>query len=169
MEQYDDIPKIMRRHKIEPCAFILSIDKEGKPNGMIAGWNTKVSYDPPMIAVAVSKRKNTQRLIHESKEFVVASPSPELREAVEYFGSVSGTDVDKFKETGVKILPATKIKTPLLADARVNFECKLHSFTEPGDHYIFIGEIVAAHYDEKKKQLFYAGRDEQGNRVFRTD
>ena len=169
MKQYEDISQIMRKHKVEPCVFVLSVDRDGNPNGMIAGWNMKVSYNPPMIAVALSKMDNTQRLIRESKEFVVSSPSPELLEALEYFGSTTGAKVKKFKETGVRTLPATKIKTPILADAKTNFECKLHSFTEPGDHYIFVGEIVAAHHDPEKKQLFYAGRDEKGDRVFKSD
>lgn len=166
MEQQSDIERTMRRALVEPVVFVLSVDKDGKPNGMVAGWNMKVSYEPPMIAVALHDIKNTHKLILESKEFVVVVPSAEQRELVEYFGSVSGADVDKIAESGVKTLPGTVGKTPLLADARINFECTLHSYTKPADHYVFFGEIKAAHLNESKEQLFYTGRNTEGNRTF---
>jgi flavin reductase (DIM6/NTAB) family NADH-FMN oxidoreductase RutF len=168
MQTNKDIEEIMRRNLIEPTVFVLSIDKNGKPNGMTAGWNMKCSYDPPTLAVALWDTKNTHKLIMESKEFVVAIPSPELRGALEYFGSVSGKDVAKFEESGVATLPGTVGKTPLLKEARINFECKLHSYTKPADHYVFFDRIVAAHYNESKKQLFYTGRNKSGKRTFQS-
>ena len=162
----DGLVYTMRRNLIEPTVFVISVDKDGRPNGMAAGWNMKCSYDPPTLAVAILKTNNTCRLIKESKEFVIAVPTPELRKDLEYFGNVHGFDVDKFKETGIKTLPGTAGRTPLLADARINFECKLHSSAQPADHVIFFGTIQAAHYDKSKDQLFYKGRNNAGERVF---
>jgi len=162
-----NIQHAMRRSIIEPVVFVISVDNNGKPNGMTASWNMKVSYEPPMLAIALQDSKNTHKLILQSKEFTVSIPSPELKEQIEYFGSVSGKDIDKFAISGIKNQPATKIRPPLLSDARINFECKLHSYLKPADHYIFFGEIVAAHLDETKEQLFYTGRVENnGARTF---
>ena len=162
-EHNKDIQHIMRRSIIEPLAFITSVDKNGKPNVMTASWNMKVSYKPPMLAIAIQDSKNTHKLILESKEFTVSIPSPELREQIEYFGSVSGVNEDKFAISGIKTQRATNIKPPILSDARINFECKLHSYVKPADHYVFFGEIVAAHLNETKEQLFYTGRSEKDN------
>ena len=164
--EHKEIERIMRRALVEPTVFVLSVDANGKPNGMAAGWNMKVSYSPPMLAVALHDIKNTHKLILKSKEFVVVGPSKEKRELLEYFGSVSGKDVDKIKESGVEMLPGTVGKTPLLKNARVNFECKLHSWVKPADHYVFFGEIKAAHLDEEKEQLFYTGRNADRRRTF---
>ncbi len=166
MKPQQDIEYTMRRSLVEPTVFVLSVDQNGKPNGMAAGWNMKVSYSPPMIAVALHDIKYTHELILASEEFVVVVPSAELREQLEYFGSVSGKDEDKFAKSGIATLPGTIGKTPLLADARINFECKLHSYTKPADHYVFFGEIKAAHLNESKPQLFYTGRDKTGERTF---
>lgn len=165
-QNQDEIQHIMRRSIIEPVVFVIFVDKNGKLSGMTASWNMKVSYEPPMIAIAIYDVQNTSKLILESKEFTVSVPSPELRETLEYFGSVSGADVDKFAVSGVKTQPATRIKSPLLSDARINFECKLHSYVKPADHYVFFGEIVAAHLNEAKEQLFYTGRVKDGSRSF---
>ncbi len=161
-----DIVYVMRRNLIEPTVFVLSIDKNGKPSGMAAGWNMKVSYDPPMLAVALHDINYTHKLVLKSKEFVVAVPSKELRDELEYFGAVSGRTVDKFLESGVKTRPGTVGKTPLLVDARINFECSLESFAKPADHYVFFGRIQAAHLTESKDQLFYTGRNKAGDRTF---
>jgi flavin reductase (DIM6/NTAB) family NADH-FMN oxidoreductase RutF len=166
MKPQTDIVYAMRRSLIEPTVFVLSVDSSGKPNGMAAGWNMKCSYDPPTLAVAIFEKNNTHKLILESKEFVVAVPSPELREQLEYFGSVSGSKVDKILKSDIATLPGTVGKTPLLADARVNFECRLHSYSKPADHTVFFGTILAAHLNEDKEQLFYTGRDKKGGRTF---
>lgn len=169
LKQFSDIERVMRRHSVEPAVFVLSVDENGKPSGMAAGWNMKCSYKPPMIAVALSKNNYTQTLVRTSKEFVVAVPSPELQEQLEYFGSVSGRDVNKIEKTGIKTIPSSKLKSPLLADARINFECKLYKVIETGDHYLCVGEILAAHYNVDKDQLYFTGRDPAGNRVFKEN
>lgn len=158
----------MRRHSIEPTVFVISQSKTGKTNGMAAGWNVKCSYDPPLMAVALKNNKYTQELIHDTKEFVIAIPSPELKETLEYFGSVSGRDEDKLSVSQLKTQGSTKVKPPLVSEARANFECSVHKIITTGDHFFVIGEVLAAHYNPDKDQLYFAGRDSQGNRVFKS-
>ena len=110
--------------KPESCVFVLSIDENNKPSGMIAGWNMKCSSNPPLFAVALSKKGNTQKLIKQSKEFVVAVPNKSLEQPLLFFGSHHGNEVDKFKETNIETMKASKTKTPLLKDATINMECE---------------------------------------------
>jgi flavin reductase (DIM6/NTAB) family NADH-FMN oxidoreductase RutF len=168
LERHPDIPTAMRRHSIEPTVFVVSKSSEGQVNVMAAGWNVKCSYDPPMMAVALSKNGHTHTVIPQTKEFVLAVPSPELREQLEYVGSVTGSEVDKFSNTELRTQTADEIDVPLLSDARVNFECQLDSVVPTGDHFLFIGRIVAAHYNPDKEQLYFAGRTLTGERVFKS-
>lgn len=153
------------RFKPEPCVFVISSDKTGKPNGMVAGWNMKCSWDPPLFAVALQKKGNTQRLIKESKEFVVAVPNKGLEAQVKFFGSVHGNVVDKFRESGIATAQATRVKSPLLKDATVNLECALEKTVDAGDHYIFVGLVLAAHINRGGKVLLNM-RKVSGERVF---
>lgn len=58
-------------------------------------------------------------------------------------------------KTSFKIRPAKFIKPPLIEDAVANFECKVVSQLDTGDHTIFVGEVVAAYVgDEKKRRLY---------------
>jgi flavin reductase (DIM6/NTAB) family NADH-FMN oxidoreductase RutF len=160
-----NIKDAFSKFKPETCVFVISVDKQGNPNGMVAGWNMKCSLQPPLFAVALSKKGNTQRLIHESKEFVVAVPNKSLEEQVCFFGSVPGNDVDKFAESKIATTPAKHVKSPLLQDATINFECALENMVEVGDHYLFIGRILAAHITKGKKVLLNMGKSD-GERVF---
>ncbi|MEM4854193.1 MAG: flavin reductase, partial [Sulfolobales archaeon] len=46
-------------------------DTPGKRGGMTAAWVTRVSWDPPLIAVAMTKGRHTYSLIKEFGAFAV--------------------------------------------------------------------------------------------------
>lgn len=153
------------KFKPESCVFVITVDNKGKPYGMVAGWNMKCANDPPMIAVALSKKGYTQSLIKHSKEFVIAVPNKELEETVTFFGSNHGNEVDKFARTKVQTQKAEFVRSPLLSLATVNFECRLHKDLDLGSHTIFIGEVLASYIDADKKVLLNMKKVD-GRRVF---
>ena len=154
------------RLRPEHCVFVISVSCNSMPNGMIAGWFMKCSMNPPMIAVSISKESNTGRLIQESREFSIAVPSKLLEEALPVFGSDKGNKTDKFLKTGIKTEESKHIKSPLLSDAAMNFECALESIAESGDHNIFIGRVLASYAGCGKKILLNVGK-KSGRGVFR--
>jgi flavin reductase (DIM6/NTAB) family NADH-FMN oxidoreductase RutF len=151
------IQEAFDKFKPESCVFVISVDKKGKPNGMIAGWKTRCSWEPPLFAVSLSKEGNTHRLIRQSREFVVAVPNKGLEKEVRFFGSRNGAKIDKFLATGIETEKAKFIKSPLVRRATINFECKLQKEVNCGDHVMFIGRIVAVYVNKNKKILFNLG------------
>ncbi len=139
--------------KPESCVFVISIEQDGRPSGMIAGWQMKCSIEPPLFAVSLSKKGYTHKLIQQSKEFVIAVPNKLLVKELEYFGSTHGNKADKFKEAKLETTKARFVKSPLIAQATINFECELFKEVDSGDHIIFIGKILASHVNEGKKIL----------------
>ncbi len=160
------LEKAGKSPKPERCVFVISIDENGKPNGMVAGWHTWVSEEPTLIAVSLGKEKNTLKLIKKSKEFVIAVPNKEMEKEVEFFGSTNGEKIDKFKETGIETTRAKIVKSPLLTNATFNYECKLEKEIEVGDCILLIGRVVAAYENKGKKVLLNMGKTKQGKRVF---
>lgn len=138
----------MKRKYPEWVVLITTVDESGKADVMPAGWAMIASHQPPLFAISVGHGRYTHELIRNQKEFVIAFPGPGLEEAIEYTGSCSGRDIDKFKEFGLKSLKAQEVKPPLLTDCIVNLECKLEGELEAGDHTIFLGRVVAAHVDD---------------------
>ncbi|MBW3004721.1 flavin reductase family protein [Candidatus Woesearchaeota archaeon] len=146
------------KFKPECIAFVLSVDKKGNPSGLIAARLMKVSRTPPLIAVSLGKKSKTHELIKESKEFVIALANKDLLQYIAVFGRKSGHDVDKFKETGIKTASANHIKTPLLIEATINFECRLVNEVDAGNSTLFLGKILATYINESKKILFNFGK-----------
>jgi flavin reductase (DIM6/NTAB) family NADH-FMN oxidoreductase RutF len=167
MLEQTDIQKTLSAFKPENVVFIITVDKNNKPSGMVAAWKTRISYDPPLYAVSMGKSSYTKELIKESKEFVIAVPNKDLREAIEIFGYQHGNEVDKFKETGLETIPSKFLKTPLIKEATICYECKLISITKTGSCDLVIGEVVAAHHNKNKKTLLVTGKDKEGNRIFK--
>ncbi len=153
------------KYKPEGTVFVISIDKDSKPNGMVARWIMQCSCSPAMFAVALSKRGNTHKLIRESKEFVIAVPNKEMEKDLLYFGTTAGNEVNKFEETGICVVKADHLRVPLLADATVNLECKLVNEMDASDHIIFLGEVLECHVNKDKKVLLNMGT-EDGKRFF---
>lgn len=152
------IKEAFDKFKPERCIFVISVDKEGKPSGMIAAWQTRCSIEPPLFAVSLQKKGHTHKLIRESKEFVIAVPSKELLKELEFFSSTHGNEVDKFKETKLETAKAKFVKSPLLKNATINVECKLEKEVDSGDHIFFIGEMLACHMNKDKKVLVDMGK-----------
>lgn len=131
-----------------PVVMATCIDKEGKPNIITLAWVGVVCSKPPMLGIGIRPSRYSHKLISQSEEFVVNIPSVELAKETDYCGMVSGQDTDKFKETGLQAIPASKIQTPLIEECPMNIECKLSQIVSLGAHDLFIGEVVAVHVDE---------------------
>jgi len=142
-------PNQALQHKYpEWIDLVVARGTDGQVNAMPVGWSMIASGSPLLYAVAIHRRQYTAQLIRETREFVVAAPSAEMAEATLYCGTHSGRDGDKIEPSGLTLVPAAKVKTPLLEGAVYNLECKLHGEFETGDHLLFVGEVVAAHLDE---------------------
>ena len=154
----------IRRKYPEPVVLVVSCDREGKPDVMPAGWSMVTSGTPPMLAVSVGHGRYTHKLIEETDEFVLVFPSEGMGSLIDYTGSCSGRDVDKFADYGIETLRSKHVRPPLIRDAVACFECEVRGKLMTGDHTIFAGEVVASYISEKYKDRLY----NFGNGRFRT-
>lgn len=161
-----DIKTAFSKFKPESCVFVVSCDKSNKPSGMVCGWNSKVSLNPPLFMVCLSKKGYTHKLIEESGEFIIAVPNKALQKEIEFFGSTHGNEVDKLKESKIKIAKSKFVKPPLIKDATINFECKLFKKVNLGDHIMFIGKIITSYINSDKKVLLNMKKVD-GKRIFK--
>lgn len=140
--------------------LLITQGKESPPNVMAIGWGTMgIIWRRPIFMVMVRPSRYTYRLIEESGEFTVNIVPSSLKEVVQYCGKVSGRDHDKFKEKQITPVPSSKVKTPILKEGILHFECQvvqksdllpsetksaiLSDFYPKGDfHRIYFGEIL---------------------------
>jgi len=132
-----------------PAALVTSINTDGRANVATAGEVFMMSLHPVIVAVGFRPATYTNKLIHATKEFVVNLQKQEILRAVDYCGSVSGREVDKFAATGLTPLPSNYVKPPLIKECPVNVECKVRDIIRLGSHDIFAGNVLAIHVDEE--------------------
>ncbi len=113
-----------------------------KPNPMTADWVVPLSFNPPLLGVAVGKRRYTKKLIEEQKDFVVSVPTIELLRDVWIAGTVSGARENKAEKMNVTFTPSEKVTAPSIKECQANLECRVVNEVETGDHVFFVGEIV---------------------------
>jgi len=135
--------------------MVVTLDEEGVPDAMPAGWCMFTSHDPTMMAVSIGFQRYTHELLENSKEFVLAFPGKSQKEDVLYCGTKSGREVNKFEETGLETAPPSQVEVPLIEDSVACFECKKRGSLDTGDHTIFSGELVAAHVSEENNEKIY--------------
>ena len=126
-----------------PLRTYLIVSGVEKPNVMTADWVVPLSFEPPMLGVAVGHTRYTHRLIKECGEFVVAVPTIELLKDVWIAGTVSGAKENKIEKLSLTLVDSKKVKVPSVKECQANIECRVVKEAETGDHTFFVGEIVA--------------------------
>lgn len=128
---------------------LVTVKYEEKDNITPIAWNTPVSKEPPLIAVAIGPERFIYELIQKSKEFAVNLPTLEILEEVYFCGKNSGRDVNKFEKTGLTREKAKFISAPLIKECIANLECKVDGIYPTGDHHLIIGRVLRAIVEEE--------------------
>lgn len=138
------VSEAMSRKFPEWIVMVVSVDAQGVPNVMPAGWGMICSGDPRYVAVSIAYERYTYHCIHETGEFIFAWAGEGQEQLVADTGTTSGADIDKFTEFSILHEGPAEVSVPLLEGAAANLECRVVHEYESGDHAIFVGEVVAA-------------------------
>ena len=128
--------------------YLLTTRHEETINGMIASWVSQVSYDPPLIMVAIHPNRYSHGLVEQSGHFALHSLS---RQQTHLLARFKGPDpAAKFSSLawheGVTGCP--------IIDACIGcLECRVIRSLAPGNHTIFIGEVVNAEFNGDKTPM----------------
>jgi flavin reductase (DIM6/NTAB) family NADH-FMN oxidoreductase RutF len=133
-----------------PVILLTTAGKE-RANIMTQSWHMMLEFEPPLIASVVSDLNYTFGILRKTKECVIAIPTAGLIKQVVVCGNTSGRDVDKFKTAGLTPVAASKVRAPLIAECRVNLECKVIDTREVNSYGLFVLEVVKAWIDPSRK------------------
>ncbi len=137
-------------HSYPAPAVLIGCGSVAKPNIISCSWFGTVCSEPPMVSVSVRKSRFSYGLIHETHEFTANLPRRSEVETIEYCGTKSGRDVNKFKELGLTPVPCPPLKiAPMIAECFIVLGCKVKQELELGSHHMFIAEVVSV-YGEKE-------------------
>lgn len=137
--------------------LLVSTDAAGKPNAMTIGWGTiGIIWGKPIFIVLVRPSRYTHGLMEQTEDFTVNVPSADLADVVAFCGSASGRDHDKFSEKGLVAVPGKKVKSPIIEQCVIHYECKVvHKNNVLKDK--LAGEIISSAYPRGDFHTIYYG------------
>jgi flavin reductase (DIM6/NTAB) family NADH-FMN oxidoreductase RutF len=141
-----------------------------KVNTMTIAWGgINIVWNKKVFVAYVRYSRNTYDMLSETDEFTISIPlNNELNKELGYCGTKSGKDTNKIKDCKLNTIPGRKIKTPIISDCDMHYECKViyKQAEEPNNipkeiikkyypnnnfHVIFYGEIVDSYKIEREQ------------------
>lgn len=149
----------------EKLALVTGVDNVGKPHIITVGWIMRVSFSPPIFAVAINNSRYLHQCINETNEFNIAIPGAPLAEAVLGCGERNPQREDRFAKYGLKTGKGEYVKSPIITNAEANFECMVIGSIPAGDHTVFLGKVMETWVSEKPDQNLMIVGDQAGYQV----
>lgn len=128
-----------------PVILVTAVDGERR-NVMAATQVSILSYEPPLVAVAISPSHFTYELVAASGEFAMNVAAADQLELVRHVGRSKGRDVNKFDQFDIGTKPSDIIGAPLVEGCLAALECSVHQIVPTGDHRLIVGHILAHHH-----------------------
>jgi flavin reductase (DIM6/NTAB) family NADH-FMN oxidoreductase RutF len=161
--RYQDMTsKVLKR--LEGGAFLVVKGKD-RMNVMTIGWAMLgVVWRRPCLMVAVRSSRFTHGIIEEADSFTVTFPTGDMKKEINFCGTKSGRDMDKFEKCHLATSQAQKVSTPVLKVPGYHFECRI-VYKTPMDprslspdlekiypakdyHTLYFGEIMVSYLTE---------------------
>ena len=118
-------------------------------NIITIAWTGTVNSDPPMCSISVRPERYSYDIIKQTGEFVINLVDKKLTPYADWCGVRSGRKYQKFLETGLTPVKASKVSAPMIEEAPVNIECKVTQIIPLGSHDLFLAEVVAVHVNDR--------------------
>jgi flavin reductase (DIM6/NTAB) family NADH-FMN oxidoreductase RutF len=134
---------------------LLTVQARGKSDIVPVAWLTPLSLYPPLVGVAISPKRYSHDLIKRAGEFALNIANAEMARQVEICGGASGEDTDKFVKAGLHAAEPKRIGAPLLDECFAALECGLVEVFAPGDHTLYVAQVVTAWADPVAFDTFW--------------
>ncbi|ORY81284.1 hypothetical protein BCR35DRAFT_341381 [Leucosporidium creatinivorum] len=146
-----------------PIGWISTTNSDGSHNLAPYSQFNNLSFDPPMVMISANQqptseggdRKDTTRNIERAGEFSWSLATYDLREAVNISAEQVPYGKDEFELAGLTKQYGEIVKSPMVQESPVKFECKYHSTLRlPGNGPmgtvdVIIAQVVGIHIDDR--------------------
>jgi flavin reductase (DIM6/NTAB) family NADH-FMN oxidoreductase RutF len=121
--------------------------------GMTANAIASVSIDPPLMLASINRKAETHTAIVGSHAFAVNILADDQQAIADCFAQpTSAAKLQRFCDAPWR---EAETGSPVLEGAIAYFDCRLIATHPGGDHSIFVGEIVAAGFEEDAEPLIW--------------
>ncbi len=123
--------------------------------GMTANAIASISLDPPLLMASINRQSETHVAIVGSHSFAVSVLGADQQAIAECFAlPTTAAKLQRFCDASWH---EAETGSPILDGAIAYFDCRLSESHGAGTHTLFVGEIVAAGYEESGEPLLWYG------------
>ena len=127
--------------KIPYGVAVVTVGRGSAENGLTVSWMSQVSFDPPMIAVAIDKVHYSEEFLRSTKTFVVNLLGEDQKKIAGHFARESMAGDNKLASLNTR---ASDGGAAILTDALAYFDCEAVHFFPVGDHLLVVGKVEDA-------------------------
>jgi flavin reductase (DIM6/NTAB) family NADH-FMN oxidoreductase RutF len=142
-----------------PIGWVSTCGADGSVNLAPYSFFNAFCYTPPIIGFSSVGAKDSLRNVRETGAFVWNLATRDLAEQMNQSCAAVPYGTDEFELAGLTKLPSRLVAPPRVAEAKVNFECKLTDIVqmkshegEPAQAWLIFGEVVGVHIDRSLLQ-----------------
>ncbi|MCL4386316.1 MAG: flavin reductase family protein [Cyanobacteria bacterium] len=132
---------------IEPgCVILITTrNNDGVDNIATISWQTGIhSNNPTQFAIVLRPTRYSYKGIIDKNSFIINIPNDELLEEIEFCGTYSGRDINKFKKTNLTKGLSNILNLPYIKECIGHIECKVSQILDVLDHKIIISDFLEA-------------------------
>lgn len=130
-------------------AVLVTCGDENKSNMLTVAWTGTLCTNPPMCYIAVRPERYSYDIIKANMEFTINLTTADMARATDWAGVRSGSDYDKWAETGLTPEAGVAVACPSIKESPVNVECRVREIMPIGSHHLFIADVVNVLADEE--------------------
>lgn len=132
-----------------PAALVTCGASPEEWNMLTVAWTGTICTDPAMLYISVRPERHSYPLILKNMEFTLNLTTEAMARATDWAGVRSGSEYDKWKETGLTPLPGETVKSPTVAESPLSIECRVREVMKLGSHHMMMAEVLAIRADDR--------------------
>ncbi len=162
MRRLDPADLTLRPFHLLDREWALLVAGSERPNLMTVSWGGfGTLWNRPVATVYVRPTRYTYGLLEGHPEFTLNFMAHPHRPALEFCGTRSGRDMDKWRAAGLEQIPSGHVSVPRVAGADLSLECRVLAtaeidpsrFLDPAVerlypardyHRVYFGDVLAA-------------------------
>ncbi len=130
---------------LEPgCVILITTrNNDGIDNITTLSWQVGIhSNNPTQFAIVLRPNRFSYRGIIDKNAFIINIPNENLLTEIEFCGTYSGKDIDKFKATNLTKEFSNILKLPYIKECIGHIECKVSQILDVPDHKLIISDFL---------------------------
>jgi flavin reductase (DIM6/NTAB) family NADH-FMN oxidoreductase RutF len=120
--------------------FILTVGEGDQATGMLASWVMQAGFEPPMLTVAVNRKRYVCDWLSDGQPFTLNVVAEGQSHLLKHFGK--GFEPGQPAFSGLEVQEGDN-RVPALIDSLGRLECEPTSHVDSGDHRVFLARITA--------------------------